>query len=38
MQLEMHTQPEQRSRLQDELWKKSLDAMGIRIRFIGPAR
>jgi ABC-type transport system substrate-binding protein len=32
--LEMATQPEQRSRLQDELWKKSMDAMGIRMKFV----
>ncbi len=32
--LEMTTQPEQRARLLDELWKKSLDAVGIRVRFI----
>ena len=32
--LEMATQPEQRSRLQDELWKKSMDALGLRIKFV----
>ena len=32
--LEMATQPEQRSRLQDELWKKSMDALGVRIKFV----
>ncbi|HSW03430.1 ABC transporter substrate-binding protein [Aquabacterium sp.] len=34
LQLEMLTQPEQRFRLLDELWKKSLTALGIRIKFI----
>jgi ABC-type transport system substrate-binding protein len=32
--LEMATQPEQRSRLQDELWKKSMDALGLRRKFV----
>jgi len=32
--LEMATQPEQRSRLQDELWKKSMDALRVRISFV----
>ena len=32
--LEMATQPEQRSRIQDELWKKSMDALGVRIKFV----
>jgi ABC-type transport system substrate-binding protein len=32
--LEMATQPEQRARIQDELWKKSMDALGVRIRFV----
>jgi len=31
--LEFNTQPEQRFRLLDELWKKSLDAVGIRLVF-----
>jgi ABC-type transport system substrate-binding protein len=34
LQLEMLTQPEQRFRFLDELWKKAMDAMGIRIRFV----
>lgn len=34
LQLEMLTQPEQRFRLLDELWKKAMDDMGIRIRFV----
>jgi ABC-type transport system substrate-binding protein len=32
--LEMATQPEQRSRQFDELWKKSMDAVGLRIKFV----
>ncbi|WP_395701077.1 ABC transporter substrate-binding protein [Aquabacterium sp.] len=32
--LEMATQPEQRNRDFDALWKKCLDAVGIRIRFV----
>lgn len=32
--LEMNTQPEQRYRAFDEVWKKSMDAVGLRIRFI----
>ena len=32
--LEFTSQPEQRFRTFDELWKKSLDALGIRVKFI----
>ncbi|WP_395701079.1 ABC transporter substrate-binding protein [Aquabacterium sp.] len=32
--IEMTTQPEQRFRTFDELWKKALDALGIRVKFI----
>ena len=32
--LEMHTQPEQRYRTFDEVWKKCMDAVGLRMRFI----
>ena len=31
--LEYATQPDQQSRQQDELWKKNMDALGIRIEF-----
>ena len=32
--LEFASQPEQRFRIFDELWKKSLDALGVRVKFI----
>ncbi len=32
--LEFTTQPEQRFRTFDELWKKALDALGIRVKFM----
>ncbi|MED5620714.1 ABC transporter substrate-binding protein [Ideonella sp. BN130291] len=32
--LRMNTQPDQRSRLLDELWKKSMGAIGVRIEFL----
>jgi ABC-type transport system substrate-binding protein len=32
--LEFMTQPEQRFRIFDELWKKSLDALGIKVKFV----
>ncbi|NRF69257.1 bicyclomycin resistance protein [Aquincola sp. S2] len=32
--LEMMTQPEQRSRILDELWQKAMNALGLRIKFI----
>jgi ABC-type transport system substrate-binding protein len=32
--LEFTTQPEQRFRTFDELWKKSLDALGLRVKFM----
>ncbi|MBI5259361.1 MAG: bicyclomycin resistance protein [Burkholderiales bacterium] len=32
--LEMSTQPEQRYRAFDEVWKKCMDAVGLRMRFI----
>ncbi|HSW05367.1 ABC transporter substrate-binding protein [Aquabacterium sp.] len=32
--LEMRTQPQQRSRDLDQVWKKMMDAVGIRIRFL----
>ncbi|NRF69255.1 bicyclomycin resistance protein [Aquincola sp. S2] len=34
LQLEMATQPEQRNRTFDELWKKAMDKVGLRIRFV----
>jgi ABC-type transport system substrate-binding protein len=34
LQLEFTSQPEQRFRIFDELWKKSLDALGIRVKFV----
>jgi ABC-type transport system substrate-binding protein len=33
LRIEMATQPEQRARAFDELWKKAMDAVGIRIEF-----
>jgi ABC-type transport system substrate-binding protein len=34
LELRMYTQPEQINRTFDELWKKSMDAVGIRMRFV----
>ena len=31
--LEYATQPDQRSRQLDELWRKNMDAIGVRIEF-----
>ena len=33
LELEYSTQPDQRSRILDEVWKKSLDAIHVRLRF-----
>ena len=33
LEIEISTQPDQRSRLSDEIWKKSLDAMHLKTRF-----
>ncbi|HSW05368.1 ABC transporter substrate-binding protein, partial [Aquabacterium sp.] len=34
LELEMATEPEQRNRTFNELWKKCLDAVGLRVRFV----
>jgi ABC-type transport system substrate-binding protein len=34
LQLEFTSQPEQRFRIFDELWKKSLDALSIKVKFV----
>lgn len=33
LELEISTQPDQRTRIVDEIWKKSLDAIHVRVRF-----
>ena len=33
LELEFSTQPDQRSRINDEIWKKSMDSIGIKLRY-----